>query len=92
MSNFPFSDPITIQHVDLDDLETLLEGFEETWASNHDGDRVDSKTFYARYTAGEIDSIFAVSWATYYEAACELRRRRDRHIGSLPGELLSAAG
>jgi hypothetical protein len=89
LSNYPFKDPITIKRVDADDLDALLGGFEKAWADSHDGDRLTSAEFYERYASGEVDSIFAVSWATYYEAACEIRRRRELHVSSLPEALLA---
>ncbi len=34
--------------------------------------------------------MYAASWATYYEAAVELKRRRSHHVDRLPGALLKS--
>ena len=48
------------------DLEELLRSFEDTWADTSD-ERLTSAEFYDLYRRGEIDSVFATAWATYYE-------------------------
>jgi hypothetical protein len=89
MSNFPFNDPITISHLRAADLEELLRGFEDAWAATND-ERISSEAFYERYRSGEVDSVYATAWATYYEIAIELERRREVHVEGLPGVLLGA--
>jgi len=68
--NFPFEDPIMIRQLDKDGLEGLLREFEDTWAEKT-GDRLTSPHFYDVYRRGDVDSMFAMAWATYYE---EFRR------------------
>jgi hypothetical protein len=66
MTNFPFKDPVSRRSMSRDELADLLRSFEDAWAKQH-GERVTSAEFYDRYRAGEIDSMFATSWASYYE-------------------------
>jgi hypothetical protein len=89
MPNFPFKDPITVKRIGSADLEALLRGFEETWAETNN-ERISSAEFYERYRLGEVDSLFAAAWATYYEASRELERRRELHVDRLPGALIGA--
>ena len=87
MENFPFNDPV--RRVGRADLEELLRSFEDTWADNV-GERLTSAAFYDRYRAGEIDSVFASAWASYYEHWRALGRRNlGDTMNSLPGELLA---
>jgi hypothetical protein len=88
MSNFPFED--TISRVGKADLEELLRSFEDTWAKTT-GSRLTSPEFYDLYRRGEMDSMFAASWATYYESWRALTRREaDTRVADLPGALLAS--
>jgi hypothetical protein len=87
MANFPFND--TIRRVGRAELEELLRSFEDAWAEN-EGERLTSAAFYDRYRGGDIDSLFATSWATYYEHWRALGRRdAGETMSSLPGALLA---
>jgi hypothetical protein len=90
MANFPFQDPVTISRLGAADVDDLLRGFETMWEETT-SERISSADFYERYRAGEIDSVYAVAWATYYEIRVELERRREVHVERLPGVLLGAA-
>lgn len=67
MTNYPFEDPVTVRELDRSALEDLLRKFEDVWAAES-GARITSAEFYDRYARGEIDSTFAMAWATYYES------------------------
>lgn len=85
--NFPFEDKV--RRVGKADLEELLRSFEDTWAESA-GERVTSAEFYDRYRRGEIDSMYATAWATYYESWRSLTRRESETFVGLPGALLAA--
>lgn len=48
------------------ELEDLLREFEDTWAER-EGARVTSAEFYERYTRGEVDTLYAMAWASHFE-------------------------
>jgi len=73
MANYPFRDPVTTRRVDAGALEGILRSFEDVWA-DRTGERLSSAEFYERYRSGDIDSLLAVTWSTYYE----IFRRRTR--------------
>lgn len=66
MTNFPFKDPIERRTVERDELAEMLRAFEDEWAAQH-GERITSAQFYDRYRKGQVDSMFTMSWASYYE-------------------------
>jgi hypothetical protein len=66
VTNFPFKDPIERRTVERDELAAMLRAFEDEWATTH-GERMTSAQFYDRYRTGELDSMFTMSWASYYE-------------------------
>jgi hypothetical protein len=86
MVNFPFRHPVTSRRVDPSSLEGILRSFEDAWA-NRTGERISSAEFYDRYRAGEIDSLLAMNWATYYEI---FRRRTDDPVATAIAATLSA--
>lgn len=49
------------------DLANVLECFETTYAE-HTGELLMSSDFFALYRGGEIDGLFGMAWANYYEA------------------------
>lgn len=67
VTNFPFKQPVSTRKLDRRGLEDLLSTFEDGWADQH-GERLSSAAFYDLYRTGEVDSIFAMAWASYYEA------------------------
>ena len=83
--NFPFRDPVEVGRLTREDLDELLRSFEDAWAE-HAGERLSSAQFYDLYRSGEVDSMFATSWATYYEA---FRRRSRANVDLLIVESLS---
>lgn len=87
MPNFPFDNPI--KRVGRAELEELLRSFEDEWAKNAEA-RLTSAEFYDLYRAGEVDSLFATAWATYYERWRALvRRDAGEAARELPGALLA---
>jgi hypothetical protein len=85
ISNFPFEHPVKVRQLDRRGLKDLLGTFEEAWATQH-GERLESVDFYERYRSGDIDSIFGMAWASYYEAYHRLKEA-DEHLvqALLPG-------
>jgi hypothetical protein len=88
MSNYPFQDPVS--HITGEDLEELLRNFEDAWAKDAGRERITSAQFYDGYRSGELDSIFGMAWAAYYESWRALNRRQaDTVVTHLPGALLA---
>ena len=75
------------KRLDRSGVEELLRMFEDAWNEEHD-ERITSAQFYDRYTRGEIDSMFAMAWASYYEAF----RRHSQRRPIFARELLSKLG
>jgi len=71
VTNFPFEYPVKRVTLDANGVAELLASFEDLWASRH-GERITSAEFYARYSAGQMDSQFAMAWASYYEGHCRM--------------------
>ncbi len=67
MTNYPFEDPVPVSELDRAGLEELLRKFEDAWAADTE-ERITTAVFYDRYVRGEIDTMFAMAWASYYEA------------------------
>jgi hypothetical protein len=87
MPNFPFNDPVAC--LGRTELEELLRSFEDAWATSS-GERLTSAAFYDSYRAGEIDSLFATSWASYYEHWRALGRRdAGETVSGLPEALIA---
>jgi len=63
--------------MDRAELEELLRQFEDAW-TEQEGERLTSPQFYDRYRTGEIDSVFAMAWASYYEIYRSFTTRHDR--------------
>jgi hypothetical protein len=59
------------------DIDKRLREFERTWTRSS-GETLTSEAFYARYCSGDFDTRFGALWATYYEAATELRAAGSR--------------
>jgi len=78
MVNFPFRDPVTSRRVDASSVEAILRSFEDVWAERT-GERLSSAEFYDRYRSGDVDSLLAVTWATYYEV---FRRRTSDPVAT----------
>jgi hypothetical protein len=70
------------------ELEELLRAFEDAWHEKS-GERLSSAEFYDRYRAGELDSLLALSWASYYEG---FRRLCSENVDTCLVEALANAG
>jgi hypothetical protein len=85
----PFVAETTIVRFASDELVRALEVFEASYAEAT-GEVLASRDFYERYRAGELDSPFAMAWATFFEAAT--RRDPVRAVEEALPPVLAVAG
>jgi hypothetical protein len=79
---------IARQTLGSSELEELLRAFEDAW-QERSGERLSSAAFYDRYRAGRLDSLLALSWASYYEG---FRRLSSEGVDTCLVDLLADAG
>lgn len=76
-----------VVRLSVEDLAYVLDMIEDVYAEAT-GERLSSSAFYELYIAGEVDSPFALGWATYYDAYRRQSHRRSaaaqRALEALP--------